>query len=171
MQEIFTTLTENGDATNYARAVEALNAYFVPQVNSAFARQTFHRITQNPGETVQQFVTRLRKAAKDCDFGTDTDNQIRDAVLNKCTSTYIKRKLLEEGQGLNLTRTLVVVAKCQKIETQLATLSVKGKESESINKVKERGNNPSTNTRGRFQGRDKICYRCGLLGHFRRDPQ
>ena len=91
--------------------------------------------------------------------------------MNKCISTYIKRKLLEEGQGLNLTRTLVVVAKYQKIETQLATLSVKGEESESINKVKERGNNPSTNTRGRFQGRDKICYRCGLLGHFRRDPQ
>ena len=76
VQEIFTTLTETGDATNYASAVEALNAYFVPRVNSAFARQTFHRITQNPGETVQQFVTRLRKAAKDCDFGTDTDNQI-----------------------------------------------------------------------------------------------
>ena len=48
VQEIFTTLTETGDATNYASAVEALIAYFVPQVNSAFARQTFHRITQNP---------------------------------------------------------------------------------------------------------------------------
>ena len=79
MQEIFTTLTENGDATNYASAVEALNDYFVPQVNSAFARQTFHRIRQNPAETVQQFVTRLKKAAKDCDFAPDTDKQIRDA--------------------------------------------------------------------------------------------
>ena len=143
----------------------------MPQVNSAFARQTFHRITQNPGETVQQFVTRLRKAAKDFDFGSDTDNQIRDAVLNKCTSTYIKRKLLEEGQGLNLTRTLEVAAKCGKIETQLAALSVKGEESESINRINERSNNPSTSTQGRFQGRDKICYRCGLLGHFGRDPQ
>ena len=174
VQEIFTTLTETGDATNYASAVEALNAYFVPRVNSAFARQTFHRITQNPGETVQQFVTRLRKAAKDCDFGTDTNNQIRDAVLNKCTSTYIKRKLLEEGQGLNLTRTLEVAAKCKKIETQLAALSVKGEESESINRIKERSDNPSTIstiTQGRFQGRDKICYRCGLLEHFGRDPQ
>ena len=72
----------------------------------AFARQTFHRITQNPGETIQEFVTRLRKAAKDCDFGSDNDSQIRDAVLNKCTSTYIKRKLLEEGQELNLLRLL-----------------------------------------------------------------
>ena len=67
-----------------------------------------------------------------CDFGTDTDNQIRDAVLNKCTSNYIKRQLLEEGQGLNLTRTVEVAAKREKIETQLVALSVKGKESESI---------------------------------------
>ena len=102
VQEIFTTLTDTGNATDYARAVDVLKAYFVPQVNSAFARQTFHQITQKPGETVQQFATRLKKAAKDCDFGTDADNQIRDAVLNKCASTYIKRKLLEEGQGLNL---------------------------------------------------------------------
>ena len=48
VREIFTTLTETGDTTNYASVVEALNAYFVPQVNSAFAGQTFHRITQNP---------------------------------------------------------------------------------------------------------------------------
>ena len=43
VQEIFTTLTETGDATNYASVVEALNVYFVPQVNSAFALQTFNR--------------------------------------------------------------------------------------------------------------------------------
>ena len=141
-QEIFTTLTETGDATDYNRAVEALNAYFVPQVNSAFAHQTFHQISQKPVET----VTCLKKAAKDCDFGTDVDNQIRDAVLNKCTSTYIKCKLVEEGQGLNLKRILEVTAQCEKIETQLAVLSVKGEESESINRVNERANNLNINT-------------------------
>ncbi|XP_073237501.1 uncharacterized protein [Porites lutea] len=111
------------------------------------------------------------KAAKDGDFDTDADNQIRDAVLNKCTSTYIKRKLLEKGQGLNLTHTLEVTAKCEKIETQLPALSVNGEDSESINRINERSNNPSTSTQGRFQGRDKICYRCGLLGLFGRDTQ
>ena len=91
--------------------------------------------------------------------------------MNNCTSTYIKRKLLEEGQGLNLTRTLEVAAKCEKIETQLAALSVKGEESESTKKINERSNNPSTSAQGRFQGKDKISYRCGLLGHLGRDPQ
>ena len=81
-------------------------------------------------------------------MSNDTDNQISDAVLNKYTSTYINRKLLEEGQGLNLTRTLEVAAKCEKIETQLAAVSVKGEESESINRINKRSNNPSTSTQG-----------------------
>lgn len=42
----------------------------------------------------------------------DDDNQVRDAVLNNCTSTYIKRKLLDEGQGLNLNRTLEIASQC-----------------------------------------------------------
>ena len=58
VQEIFTTLTGTGDGIDYNCAVEALNAHFVPQVNSAFARQTFHQIWQKPGETVQQLATR-----------------------------------------------------------------------------------------------------------------
>ena len=114
VQEICTTLAENGDATDYNLAVEPLNAYFVPQVNLAFARQTFHQISQKPGETVQQFAARLWKAASDFEFGTDADNQIRDA--------YIKRKLLKEGQGLNSKRTLELATQCEKIETQLAVL-------------------------------------------------
>ena len=55
----------------------------------------------------------------------------------------------------------------QKDRNPTATLSVKGEESESINRINERSNNPSTST----QGRDKICYRCGLLGHLGHDPQ
>ena len=102
VQEIFTTLTGTGDATNYNRAVEALNAYFIPQVNSAFVRQTFHQILQKLGETVQQFATCLKKQRKIVILAL---MPITRLAMNKHTSTYIKRKLLEEDQGLNLNRT------------------------------------------------------------------
>ena len=62
---------------------------------NALARQVFHGINPAAGETIQQFATRLKKAALDCANGTETDNNIRDAILWKCPSTYIKRQLLE----------------------------------------------------------------------------
>ena len=50
-----------------------------PEVNFAFARQKFQRLQQKEGKTVLQFVTRLRKEGKDCNFGADFGNQLSDA--------------------------------------------------------------------------------------------
>ena len=108
VQDIFSTLPNTGDAKDYKKAVDALNAYFVPKVDTTYARHRFRQLTQAAGETTQQFATRLRRASKDCDYGEDTDNQIRDEILCKCSNTYIKRKLLEAGQGLTLAKALEI---------------------------------------------------------------
>ena len=89
VHENFSTLADTGEATDYAAAVTALNGYFLPKVNSAFARQKFHRLQQKEGETVLQFANRLRKEGKDCNFNADFDNQLRDAVLYKCWPDYV----------------------------------------------------------------------------------
>lgn len=89
-------------ATHYGAAIRTLNLYFIPRVNAPFARQTFQRIAQKKGETVQQLNIHFRKAARDCDFAGDTGNQIRDVIPSKCTSDYLCRKLLEEGARLTL---------------------------------------------------------------------
>ena len=102
VQDIFYTLSNTGDAKDYKKAVDAFNAYFVPKVDTRYARHCFRQLTQAPGETTRQFATRLRRAAKDCDYGAGTDNQFSDEILCNCNSMYIKRKLLEEGQGLAL---------------------------------------------------------------------
>ena len=78
VQDIFYTLRNIGE---YKKAVDALNAYFVPKVDTTYARHCFRQLTQASGETIRQFATRLRRAAKDCEYGADTDNQIRDEIL------------------------------------------------------------------------------------------
>ena len=50
VQDIFSTLADTGEPTDNVRAVAALNAYFVPQVNTVFARQTFYQLTQKTAE-------------------------------------------------------------------------------------------------------------------------
>lgn len=54
VQDIFAVLPATGGPTEYVAAVAALNAYFVPQVNTAFARQSFYQTTQKPGEPNQR---------------------------------------------------------------------------------------------------------------------
>ena len=171
VQDIFFTLPNTGDAKDYKKAVDALNAYFVPKVDTTYARHCFRQLTQATGETIRQFATRLRRAAKDCDYGADTDNQIRDEILCKCTSTYIKRKLLEEGQGLTLNKALEIAENCEKVDTQLAAMAtggqgvkVKEEDPANVNRIEEKKRGPGKNSQ-------LTCYRCGKAGHLGKDPK
>ena len=111
-------------ATDYTAAVTALNDHFLPKVNALFPHQK-HRLQQKEGETVLHFVTRLRKEGKDCNFGADFDNQLRDAVLCKCRSDYERRKLLEEKEELTLARTLPLKEHCETVEHQVSSTNMR----------------------------------------------
>ena len=118
---IIIVISENTCTTN---AEMGDSASFAPKVNSAYARHTFRQLQQNANETVSQFGSLLKRYAKDCDYGTDTDNQIRDEIHQKCKSDYLRRKLLEEGLGLTLAQTLELAQQCEKVEAQMASLSL-----------------------------------------------
>ena len=91
VQDIFSILPNTQTPRTIRKAVDALNANFVPKVDAMYTRHCFRQLTHVPGETIRQFATRLRRAVKDCNYGEDTDNQIRDEILCKCANTYIKR--------------------------------------------------------------------------------
>ncbi len=177
VQDIFFTLPETGENTDYNAAIEALNAYFVPKVNTAYARHQFRLLTPNPAETMRQFATRLRHGIRDCGYGDESDNQIRDEILAKCTSNYTRRKLLEEGPTLTLARALEIGELCEGIETQMAAMS-NGKDAGTVNRVSEAGARPksdkgrkSSQAQGKTKNVKGACYRCGQTGHYGRDPE
>ena len=167
VQDLFLTLPNTADVKDYRKA------YFAPKVDSTYARHCFRQLVQEPGETIRPFATRLRRASKDCDYGEDTDNQISDEILGKCTSTYIKRKLLEERQGLTLARALEIAENCEKVDAQLAAMTIeeKGENSASVNRIEgtKRGHGKRNQSRGTKTGREKTCHRRGSTGHFGRD--
>lgn len=58
VQEILSTVAaETGQATVDEAPTTVLNGYFVPRVNSTFARETCRQLQQKEGETVVQFET------------------------------------------------------------------------------------------------------------------
>ena len=67
------------------------------------------------------------------------------SFASACTSTYVKRKLLEEGQGLTLAKALEIAENCEKVNTQLAAMSLEGQrleekeeDSASVNRIEEK---------------------------------
>lgn len=82
VQDIFSSLLDTGEAMEYDKAVEALNAYFQHLVNTALARHTFQKLHQKPGEAVLQFATCLRQAVRDSGYRGDSATQIMRRVVD-----------------------------------------------------------------------------------------
>ena len=99
---------------------------------------------------MRRFVTGLEQAARDYVYKVDTDNQIRDEVLCKCRSEYIKQKLLEEGPS-TLGRTVEISEQCEKVEPQIAALFRDESAKDSVNRVNRKfsGERNDFNKKGR----------------------
>ena len=103
VQDIFGTLSNTG--SEYAIALSKLNIYFTPIVNVPYTRHVFRQMKQNEGETILQFVTRLRIVANDCDYGNNRDDFVRDQVIEKCLQKSLRVKFLSE-RGITLSKLL-----------------------------------------------------------------
>ena len=86
---------------------------------------------------------------------------------------YIKRKLLEERQGITLARALEIAENCEKVDTQLAAMTIEenGENSVSVNRIEgtKIGHGKRNQSRGTKSGRKKTCYQFGRTERFGRD--
>ena len=103
VQDIFVTLSNTG--SEYAIVLSKLNIYFTPIVSVPYTRHVFRQMKQDEGETILQFVTRLRIVANDCDYGDNRYDFVRDQVILKCLQKPLRVKLLSE-RGITLSKLL-----------------------------------------------------------------
>ena len=91
-----------GRTDHYEQLKAALTAHFAPCVNETYARFKFRGISQDEGESVDTFVTRLRSQSTRCHFhDDDIANQIRDQIVFGCQSGRLRRKALAENLSLD----------------------------------------------------------------------
>ena len=95
VQDIFKTLTPADDS--YDSALRALEGYFNPTENIRYERSIFMSLQPKDNETVDMFVTRLKKQSAFCKYSelNTEDDFIVDLFINKCRSSELQRKLLE----------------------------------------------------------------------------
>ena len=86
--------------------ITALRNYFIPQRNVLYERFIFNSTSQQPGETIDQFVMRLRQLSESCEFSTLQDQLIRDRIVIGTTDEAGRKRLLRERPVPDLNRTV-----------------------------------------------------------------
>ncbi len=149
--DIYETLAD--DADDYDAVKTKLDGYFKPLKDEAMSVYSFREESQKAGESVDQFVTRLKTMAKHCGF-TDKDKEIRAQVLQKTHNKKLRREVLK-----NLTWDLAAVLKeARAIENSEARAGNMERSEETINRMK---NVPPLAMQDRTPQDKKKCEKCG----------
>ena len=164
LADIYYTLASEDDK-EYQQVKEKLQAHFEPKVNVTFETYNFRQLAQEPNESVDKFVTRLREAANRCDFH-DKDREIKDQIVQKCLSERLWRKALREDPSLSnllsAARAMETADAQAKAMESLAILKV----SQQAKSSKERVDGPLRKNKeqtGQSEGEQKECFNCGGL--------
>ena len=165
LQEVYYTLVAEDQESTFENCLTVLDNYFTPKANVPFERHGFRQMEQLTGETIDQFVCRLRQKAVSCEF-TSVEEAIRDQLIEKCKDLTLRRKFLEKSQGATLTILQNVARVHEAVNQQMQSMEHSSK-TDQVNampssKPENKSSKPKPGGRGR-------CYRCGETDHFARD--
>jgi len=93
--DILTVEDATDDISELDQALKALHNYFSPKKNVEFEVYKFRQGKQQAGERIAAFYTRLAQLAKSCEFH-DTVREIKTQIMQNCTSTRLRRKVLAD---------------------------------------------------------------------------
>jgi hypothetical protein len=147
---------------SYDEITEKLNQYYGISVAVFRERETFYKLEQHDGESINEWNCRIKKTASTCKFGTILQGVLRDIFITGLHQGPIKEKLMEEDEDITYD---VAVTKALKKETNM--------NKSQVNYVKK--NTPQMSNRSRYQGvqekqsnnedRRLKCVVCGKGNH------
>ena len=90
-------LTEE-ELSKTSTILEKLELYFAPERNILYERYLFHSAEQQPNETLDQYVLRLRKLAEPCKFEALHDDMLRDRLVLGSRDKAARARLFREKE-------------------------------------------------------------------------
>lgn len=95
-QDLLKTLKLSDEALNDPTAIiEALNNFVKPKVNETFECFKFTSRTRQDGETIEQYLTELRKLNKNCNYNELQDGLIRDNIIRHMKDKKLQQTVLK----------------------------------------------------------------------------
>ena len=182
VHDIYDTLAAADD--NYEATKTKLSGYFSPKKNIQYQVYIFRKSTQEPGENLDSYHTRLRMLAKTCEFA-DVDAEIKTQIIQSCTSSRLRRKalrepeltlalLLDHGRTLELSEMQAsgiergAAASVNALEQKRYQKSSRWPDKRSTSNTQCRNCGGKYPHDGECPAKNKECGACGKLNHFAR---
>ena len=81
--------------TTYTATLKVLSDYFRPRKNTQMEIYTLRNCEPKEGQTLDEYLTELRKLAKHCEF-TDIEKEILSQLIQYCRFNQFRRRALRE---------------------------------------------------------------------------
>ncbi|XP_062576025.1 uncharacterized protein K02A2.6-like [Saccostrea cucullata] len=152
--------------------------YVQPKLNPIFARYKFNNEVQGTN-TFDQFVTKLKLLARDCNF-SDAEEMIRDRIVFGIQSEKIREKLINVGEALTLDKAVQIAQAYEYSQEQLKLMGQQSVHVQALSKstphahspaersgrrpphqTKTRSTPPKTPTKFPSTPKTKPCGKCG----------
>lgn len=111
---------EKNDPTVILRLMEE---YCVGKTNTIYERYVFNNKHQESSESVDAYVTKLRKLSLTCEFGQLADQMIRDRIVCGIKDNAVRKKLLQEAD-LSLQKCVDICRAAEKTATQIKSMNL-----------------------------------------------
>ena len=137
----------------YADIKKIVNAHLKPKTIEIAERYKFH-MTKQGHDSVTTFVSKLRKAAETCNFGTQLDSMLRDRFVVGLNDDAVVRKLLLED-SLSFDKAVMIASMSEEVRNCQAAM--KSSEPSHVNKVQTKERNNTNKQSNNF-----LCKFCGF---------
>ncbi|CAN7978519.1 unnamed protein product, partial [Ixodes persulcatus] len=109
-QPVGATTEDTGDPGEYI--LDKFDELYQPYKNVIQAAALFNSMVQAPGQTIDDFVTELRRQAQRCDFGDKCDRLVGDRIVVGIRDAALRERLFRE-RNLSLDK---IISACKAVE-------------------------------------------------------
>ena len=177
---------------SYKTVKERFDTHFIQRRNIIFERAKFNSRKQEPGESVDDFITDLHCLARYCNYGNLHEEMIRDRIVVGIRDNKLSQKMQLEPD-LTLKKAIDLARQCESVKKQQPTVRGQDTEQMAVEAIRKRHGrqqsknpiSPSTNPalnhihsctrcgqspkhdKRSCPAKDSVCHRCHKKGHFK----
>ena len=168
LEQVYKQVEEQHD--DYDDVIRKLTAHFNTAHSAHLNRFKFRNIEQMEEETFDEFVSKVRIAAKTCNF-TNEEEEITSHIIQRCSSDGLKSKALRSNNQLTLKQIIDMGRLDESVKHHIEQMSRKNVNttSQDMNKCRNCGYDKlHQRTAGICPARGRNCKNCGKDNHYAR---